>query len=71
MRICAKHLPIREPLYEFGAYRVQGTPEEDLRPLFEGMEYIGSDMREGPGVDQVLDLHDIDLPNNIRSVNSR
>jgi SAM-dependent methyltransferase len=62
MRICAKHLPIREPLYEFGAYRVQGTPEEDLRPLFEGMEYVGSDMREGPGVDRVLDLHDIDLP---------
>ncbi len=62
MRICASLLPIDEPIYEFGALRVQGMPEEDLRPLFPGKTYIGTDMRQGPGVDQVLDLHDIDLP---------
>ncbi len=62
MRICAAHLPLQEPIYEFGALRVQGMPEEDLRPLFPGKTYVGSDMREGPGVDRVLDLHDIDLP---------
>ncbi len=61
MRICTTHLPVEAPIYEFGAYRVQTVPEEDLRPLFEGREYIGSDMRKGPGVDVVLDLHDLDL----------
>ena len=34
----------------------------DLRSLFPGKEYIDTDMREGPGVDLVLDLYDIDLP---------
>ena len=34
----------------------------DLRGLFPGKEYIGADMREGKGVDRVLDLHNIDLP---------
>ncbi len=34
----------------------------DLRPLFPGKTYIGADVREGPGVDRILDLHQIDLP---------
>jgi SAM-dependent methyltransferase len=64
-RLCAKHLPIKGPIYEFGAYRVENVPEENLRPLFPGIEYIGSDMRDGPGVDQILDLHNIDLPDDM------
>jgi SAM-dependent methyltransferase len=36
----------------------------DLRPLFPGRKYVGADMRMGPGVDVVLDLHRIDLPDN-------
>ncbi len=56
-------LPIEEPVYEFGALRVAGQEEfADLRPLFAGKEYVGADMREGLGVDKVLDLHTIDLP---------
>lgn len=56
-------LPISEPVYEFGAFRVTGQEElADLRPLFAGKEYVGADMREGLGVDKVLDLHQIDLP---------
>lgn len=56
-------LPIEEPVYEFGALRVAGQEDfADLRPLFAGKEYVGADMREGLGVDKVLDLHQIDLP---------
>ena len=56
-------LPIIEPVYEFGSFQVPGQIEfADLRPLFPNKEYIGCDMREGPGVDKILNLHAIDLP---------
>lgn len=58
-------LPIIEPVYEFGAYQVEEAPENcDLRPLLSGKHYVGCDMRAGPGVDKVLDLHHIALPDN-------
>jgi len=48
----AQTLPIGEPIYEFGSYRVEGQEElADLRPLFPGKEYIGCDLRPGLGVD--------------------
>jgi SAM-dependent methyltransferase len=48
-------LPV--PVYEFGSYIVPGQESiGDLRPLFAGREYVGCDMREGPGVDQVEDI---------------
>ncbi|MFT7471636.1 MAG: SAM-dependent methyltransferase [Kiritimatiellia bacterium] len=53
------------PIYEFGSYQVEGQEKMlDLRPLFPDKEYIGCDMREGPGVNKVLNLHAIDLPDN-------
>ena len=52
VEICIATLPLAEPVYEFGSYLV----------IFAGKNFIGSDMREGPGVDVVLDLHNIDLP---------
>lgn len=59
----SQKLPITEPVYEFGALRVAGQETfADLRPLFAGKAYVGADMREGLGVDKVLDLHKIDLP---------
>ena len=59
----AQTLPIGEPIYEFGSFRVKGQEEiANLRPLFPGKEYVGCDLRSGPGVDRVLDLHNIDLP---------
>lgn len=62
--ICATLLPYAEPVYEFGSYQVQGQEGfADLRPYFPDKEYVGCDMRMGPGVDRVLDLHHIDLPN--------
>ena len=63
VELCAKTLPFFEPIYEFGSYQVPGQEGfSDLRPLFSGKEYVGADIREGPGVDVILDLHDISLP---------
>lgn len=61
--ICAAILPYEDPVYEFGAFQVAGQEGfADLRPLFPGRTFVGCDMRPGPGVDLVLDLHNIDLP---------
>jgi SAM-dependent methyltransferase len=62
VEIVTQTLPIAEPVYEFGSYQVPGQEGfADLRPLFPGKEYVGSDMRQGPGVDRILDLHKLDL----------
>ena len=61
LRICRDHFSFLEPIYEFGALQVTGHPREDIRGMFEGKHFIGADMREGPGVDVVLNLHDLDL----------
>lgn len=63
VKICAETLPLSEPIYEFGALQVPGQEGfADIRPLFPDRQYIGADIREGPGVDVILDLHDIALP---------
>ena len=63
VEIFAESIPVAEPVYEFGSLQVPGQEGfADLRPFFAGKEYVGCDMREGPGVDRVLNLHDIDLP---------
>lgn len=63
VELVAETLPLAEPIFEFGALQVQANPElEDLRNLFPGSDYVGCDMRPGPGVDKVLNLHEIDLP---------
>ncbi len=60
--LVAETLPIPEPIFEFGSLQVPGQEGfADLRPLFPGKPYVGCDMRPGPGVDRVLDLHQIDL----------
>jgi SAM-dependent methyltransferase len=62
-KICSEFLPMVEPIYEFGALQVPGQEGfADLRPLFRGKQYVGTDLREGPGVDEVVDLHSITLP---------
>lgn len=65
VKICAKTLPISEPIYEFGSLQVPGQEGfADLRPFFPGKKYVGADTREGPGVDVILNLHNIDVPSN-------
>lgn len=62
--ICARTLPVCDPVYEFGALQV---PEQgnygDLRPYYPKRSFFGADMRLGAGVDVVLDLHEIKLEN--------
>jgi len=61
--ILAESFSVAEPVYEFGSLQVPGQEGfADLRPIFVGKQYVGCDMREGPGVDRILDLHDIELP---------
>ncbi|UCF15478.1 MAG: class I SAM-dependent methyltransferase [Phycisphaerales bacterium] len=63
VEIFAESFPVREPIYEFGSLQVPGQEGfADLRPFFADKEYVGCDLQEGPGVDRVLNLHDIDLP---------
>jgi len=51
------------PIYEFGSFIVPGQEAiGDLRSLFPGRDYIGCDMRAGPGVDRVEDLSQLTLP---------
>lgn len=46
-----------DPIYEIGSYIVDGQEElANLRSLFPNKEYLGLDMREGPGVDIVIDI---------------
>jgi SAM-dependent methyltransferase len=61
--IVAECFTLHEPIYEFGSFQVSGQEgSAGLRLIFPGREYVGADIREGPGVDKVLDLHKIDLP---------
>jgi len=63
VKMCSEILPISEPIYEFGSLQVPSQEGfADLRPIFYGKKYIGADMRQGSGVDVILNLHSIDLP---------
>jgi len=48
-----------DPVVEFGALQVEDQPGSDLRDLFTGRPYTGTDMRPGPGVDRVEDLRSL------------
>lgn len=61
--ICTQILPAPAPIYEFGSFQVAGQEQfANLRSLFPGQAYVGTDMRVGPGVDAVLNLHGLGLP---------
>jgi SAM-dependent methyltransferase len=47
---------LREPVVEFGSMQVEPGQPNDLRPLFGARKFVGTDFREGPGVDQIEDL---------------
>lgn len=62
VNLVATTIPINSPIYEFGSYQTEGQEGfADLRNVFSGKDYIGCDMRLGPGVDKIIDLHDIRL----------
>jgi SAM-dependent methyltransferase len=51
-----ERMELREPVVEFGSMQVEDGQPNDLRPLFAGRRFVGTDMREGPGVDRTEDL---------------
>jgi SAM-dependent methyltransferase len=60
---CARELDLRGPVVEIGAFQVAGQEGyADLRPYFPGREYVGCDMRPGPGVDRVEDAARLSFP---------
>jgi len=62
VRLLADTVPMPEPIVEFGSFQVEGMREvADLRPLFPGKRYLGTDLRAGPGVECLLDLHRVGL----------
>ena len=58
VRAVAETLTIPQPVVEIGAFQVPGQPySADLRPLFAEADYTGCDIRPGPGVDRIEDVH--------------
>lgn len=56
-RLVADTFDCPGPVYEFGSYQVEGQLDyADLRSLFPNRDYVGCDMRAGPGVDRVEDV---------------
>lgn len=49
-------IELPEPIVEFGSLQVEPGQPNDLRSLFSGRDFTGTDMRPGPGVDRVEDL---------------
>lgn len=52
-----------EPIVEFGSLQVEPDQSGDLRPVFAGKTFIGTDLRPGPGVDRVEDLRALSFAN--------
>ena len=60
VRVVAETLTIQQPVVEIGAFQVAGQPyDADLRPLFADADYTGCDIRPGPGVDRIEDVHQL------------
>lgn len=66
LEVCAETLPSSGPVLEVGSFQVPGQAELiDLRSLFPGLEFVGTDMRDGPGVDRVEDVMDLTFPDDV------
>jgi SAM-dependent methyltransferase len=62
-RLASETFDCAAPVMEFGSFQVEGqVGYANLRDLFRGKEYVGCDMRPGPGVDRVEDVSAISLP---------
>ena len=70
-RAAADALRCPGPVVEFGAYQTRGqVGYADLRSLFPGATYVGTDLRDGPGVDQLHDVSNLAFPSGSFSANS-
>lgn len=70
VKCCAETMQCKGPIYEFGSLQVPGQEGyADMRQFFQGLDYIGCDMRAGAGVDRIENLEKgISLGDNIASV---
>ncbi len=59
IEIVSRHIDLPQPIVEFGSHQVTPGSISDLRPVFAGKQYIGTDIRPGPGVDRVEDLESL------------
>jgi len=58
--IVADLFELPEPIWDIGSYQVAGQEElVNLRDVFAGRDFVGVDMREGPGVDRVENVERI------------
>ena len=64
IEIVARHIDLPEPIVEFGSYLVSPGAIADLRPVFGGKDFVGTDIRPGPGVDRVEDLERLSFADN-------
>jgi SAM-dependent methyltransferase len=62
VRAAAEAFDLPGPVLEIGSYQVAGQEGADLRPLFPGRDYVGLDLRPGPGVDVVGDVEALPYP---------
>ncbi len=63
VRACATCFSTPEPIVEIGSLQVPGQEGfADLRPFFRGKEFVGCDLRPGPGVDRIEDAHRLSFP---------
>jgi SAM-dependent methyltransferase len=54
--------PLPAPIWEFGAYRVPGQEHRGSVRECLHQDVVGCDMRSGPGVDRIEDLHALSVP---------
>ncbi len=61
-RAAVESFELPDPVLEIGSYQVDGQEELiDLRGLFRGRPYTGTDFRAGPGVDLVANVENLPL----------
>ena len=64
VKLVANNFDLLEPIVEIGSYHVEGQEGyADIRPFFPGKMFIGCDMRRGPGVDRIEDIHRLTFEN--------
>ncbi|HEV3078832.1 MAG TPA: class I SAM-dependent methyltransferase [Gemmataceae bacterium] len=63
VRALAESFELPEPILEVGSFQVEGQEEvSNPRSLFPGREYLGIDVRPGPGVDLIANVEDLPFP---------
>ncbi len=68
VHLAVEVLGLKGPCFEFGSYQTpHSRADADFRKLFPLGQYTGCDLRPGPGVDRLEDLHRLKLPDGIAS----